>query len=382
MGLYELEGKVTSMSRKLRALECRICNCCSTHSMTYDAFLTLYESSTLPLSSEILITDFKVVHYIQYSAAPGSEEIHIGATEPMIVRVLATGQVDEMIFSTVYPNDIIKWLPTVPSDGYWDMVLGQSTGVITYREDLKRNARDYDFRNVVFRRWKASGLASTYTSYTSTAFASRDTYSFDPTTSSKQYTKSPLKTTVIPMHIYYLDNVIFGAQAHDTYFELSFNTTILGSVYQNSSQYFTNTLVTGTYVSNHVQLMNSNTFAIFGGNNMIYCSGNTSSTSISNNTINQFTNNNIATFTLNNSNTFTDNTATTRTINGCTFTSITNCTINGNINNNNFLASLRLKTFTPTVSMTGSNPTITTKDLITGDVEQILTAGVLSYTAF
>ena len=62
--------------------------------------------------------------------------------------------------------------------------------------------------------------------------------------------------------------------------------------------------------------------------------------------------------------------------------SFTNNIIDQDILNNNFLASIYGKTFTPTAGMQSINPSVTLWDNTSGDVEQILTAGVLSYVSF
>ena len=62
--------------------------------------------------------------------------------------------------------------------------------------------------------------------------------------------------------------------------------------------------------------------------------------------------------------------------------SFRNNIIDQDILNNNFLASIYGKTFTPTAGMQSINPSVTLWDNTSGDVEQILTAGVLSYVSF
>ena len=121
-----------------------------------------------------------------------------------------SNKVDTKIESTIYPTDIITWKPFF-QDREWDAVLGQSTGVITSREDtLFKIKRDFDFRNIIFRRWETINESGIYDSVLNTGFAYHD---YPPFTTSGDgsyncYIGSPLIANSIFGIPYWLDNTI------------------------------------------------------------------------------------------------------------------------------------------------------------------------------
>ena len=56
--------------------------------------------------------------------------------------------------------------------------------------------------------------------------------------------------------------------------------------------------------------------------------------------------------------------------------------VTGDINQNLFMAAIQSKTFTATAGMQAGSPSVTLLDAVDGDVEQILSGGVLSYVTF
>lgn len=65
-----------------------------------------------------------------------------------------------------------------------------------------------------------------------------------------------------------------------------------------------------------------------------------------------------------------------------TFNNLTSNFFNGEIINNNFIANITSDNITPTAGMSSVNPSVTIWDATAGNVEQKLSAGVLSYQAF
>ena len=56
--------------------------------------------------------------------------------------------------------------------------------------------------------------------------------------------------------------------------------------------------------------------------------------------------------------------------------------VTGDINQNLFMTAIQGKTFTSTAGMQAISPSVTLLDAVDGDVEQILSGGVLSYVTF
>ena len=56
--------------------------------------------------------------------------------------------------------------------------------------------------------------------------------------------------------------------------------------------------------------------------------------------------------------------------------------VTGDIFQNLFMTAIQSKTFTATTGMQANSPSVTLLDAVDGDVEQILSGGVLSYVTF
>jgi hypothetical protein len=142
--------------------------------ITYTELLNLISTNTLIAGRQYLITDFQTAHYIQFSDNIGDEEIHTGAIEPMLVQAVSSSELATEIWSTVYPTDKITWVASF-ADRDWDAVAGQSTGVITSRYDtINRLYRDYDWRNIIFRRWESVSGSGIFDNFFPTPFAFQD----------------------------------------------------------------------------------------------------------------------------------------------------------------------------------------------------------------
>lgn len=457
--------------------------------VTYSELLNLISSNSLVQDTNYLITDFKTVHYIQYSGSLGNEEIHVGNTEPMIVTAVSNNELYHEIVSTIYPEDKITWKP-IFNDREYDAVLGQSTGVIISRYDTNfKIGRDYDWRNVIFRRWETALGVGDFVSYTDTGFAYQDFPPFAAGLSADSKVGSPLLIASYFGIPYQLDNVIFIGQCSLNFIELGYactftdtvfsnkigmiidilhqnkmidnnfgeylSTTVTGTVRENNIQAISNNSISGDFRRNSFVEFEDNTFnsdvtsnigtnwhnntingdvssnigaewynntigggAVensinffeecdfsesisynniqrFGyseGGNMTYCNFNefrsnqgSPNCNFENNNITMITGNSFGASVLQ----FTHNKGTLLQGNSLfgdftdnDFGILNANTINGSVNNNKFLANINTKTYTPTASMSAITPSITLKDTSNGDVEQVLTGGVLSYASF
>ena len=401
---------------------------CSRIEVTYNELVALINTNSLIPGNTYLITDFKTVTYIQYSGSGiGNEEIYKGNIEPMLVHAIAPNKVDTKIESTIYPTDIITWKPFF-QDREWDAVLGQSTGVITSREDtLFKIKRDFDFRNIIFRRWETINESGIYDSVLNTGFAYHD---YPPFTTSGDgsyncYIGSPLIANSIFGIPYWLDNTIGKQSTSFMNIEYAYGNNIEGFFDTNANViYCVNNKVSGDFIYNKVGVYFNNDVALIDSNKGATIrnnDGNGGSLSIINNAVsasiidNSFDgvinrnyvvdiNSNVSSLTgclikentgieINNNvefknienniiNFITDTDFGGKTLKDSSGNSFRNNIIDQDILNNNFLASIYGKTFTPTAGMQSINPSVTLWDNTSGDVEQILTAGVLSYVSF
>jgi len=476
--------------------------------INYNDFVTNITNNSLTEGQDYVITDFRMVTYIQFTGTGlGFEETHSGAIEPMVVTAISTNEVYTVIKSINYPTDIITWKP-IFQDREWDAVLGESTGIITGRTDtMLKLYRDYDWRNIIFRRWETNSGSGVYDSYTDTGFSYQDFTPFVPATSFNTTIKSPLYLGVDVGASYFLDNCVFSGICIENKFSgISFANTFLGEagynelyitlgnifygdidnniiftsvnniVYSNLSanrilgfsenilekvifnscgsisdntllglsgidpsllrfnncvEIIGNTAVDPKGVkimNNNVQQINDNSdftgiernvgnsissnaqcyeitdnnVGQISGNQLLditFCTGDTivnnvgdnantpgseTPNTITNNIVNRIDENvGINVIGDNMGLSISGNNFTNQYIRYCKVIILDGCTIqNDDIDNNNFQASIELKTFTPTAGMSAVTPSITTYDTVDGDVEQVLTSGALSYIPF
>jgi hypothetical protein len=92
----------------------------------------------------------------------------------MLVQAATSNSFSTNIISTLVPTDEITWVASF-ADRDWDAVAGQSTGVITSRYDtINRLYRDYDWRNIIFRRWESVSGSGIFDNFFPTPFAFQD----------------------------------------------------------------------------------------------------------------------------------------------------------------------------------------------------------------
>jgi len=193
----------------------------STHNVTYTEFDAHISGSTLNTGDIYIITDYKTRHYIQYTdtvgdGSGGSEDIKIGTTEQLCVLATSPNTYDNRVRSLSYPDDFIIWEHDV-ADRENDHAGGASSkGHILFRRSINGNERDYDFRQVVFRRWNdGSGNyniirkvdAPVPGDYIET-LAHDENYHLNNKIGSS-FTQST--------SVYYMDNLVFGTPSYASY---------------------------------------------------------------------------------------------------------------------------------------------------------------------
>jgi len=128
--------------------------------MKYKNLLAAILSSSLIPGQQILLTDYRTSHYIQYSGpgptGVGGESIHLGPVEPLLLTVISNNQLAKEARSALHPEDTIYYVADLPNKDF-DYAAISGKGLIIYRESSAlKTARDFDWRNVVFRRWETS----------------------------------------------------------------------------------------------------------------------------------------------------------------------------------------------------------------------------------
>jgi hypothetical protein len=336
--------------------------------VTYTELLNLISTNTLIAGRQYLITDFQTAHYIQFSDNIGDEEIHTGAIEPMLVQAVSSSELATEIWSTVYPTDKITWKP-IFNDRDYDAVLGQSTGVITSRYDtLLKLYRDYDWRNVIFRRWETVSGSGDYNNYTDTGFAFQDFTPFNLILGAFDVSVgSGLELGQIGLGLpYQLDNVVFQLDCVVSKVSLGAASTFQEIFAVNNIDILLDQLCLLEFTNNNIKYVQSN---LFEGD-------------VRNNTLMELSSNDISDDFLGNIGvSFVENQ-----INGAfednNFSFLYQNVVTGDIFQNLFMTAIENKTFTSTAGMQVFSPSVTLLDAVDGDVEQILSGGTLSYVTF
>jgi len=121
-----------------------------TRSLTYAQLVAEIAAGTLHKGESITITDYATSHNI-YDGFTVLAEVHTGTVEPLLVTATSANTLDVRAKSVLFPKDIIHYNI---SDNLCEDTTTARTGKITFRKDHLGNETHYDFRGVMFRRWK------------------------------------------------------------------------------------------------------------------------------------------------------------------------------------------------------------------------------------
>jgi hypothetical protein len=128
----------------------------STVEVTYDELYSLYTGGTLTSGRFYLMTDFQTCYdqpnYDYNGSAIQTGNYKTGTTEPLLLLAISTTGFSSTVYSELHPSDVITY------DITWDtteVTNSPAKGRITYRIDNQGNAFDYDFREVLFKRYDA-----------------------------------------------------------------------------------------------------------------------------------------------------------------------------------------------------------------------------------
>lgn len=126
--------------------------------VTYAEFLNLINTSSLIKGAVYLINNFVTRHYIQFTDTNGdgtsnNEAIYTGNLEQIVLVATSNNTYNSEVKSLSFPNDHIIWKHDLVDREREYVGDGYSRGCIVHRRSESGNSRDYDFRQVKFRRW-------------------------------------------------------------------------------------------------------------------------------------------------------------------------------------------------------------------------------------
>jgi hypothetical protein len=183
-------------------------------SLTYLQLVAAIGANGLVTGQKILLTDYQTAQYIPFSGASpdgiGGEEVNLGVIEPLLLTAISSNEVSLFAESTLFPQDIILYRP-IMADRSYEYAAGQGKGCIIFRQDALNNvSRDYDYRNVVFRRWETVVGNGVYLSHQKVVGAAFTDYSpfYNLLQTQDTAVRSPLGAGVLFGYLYQLDNTL------------------------------------------------------------------------------------------------------------------------------------------------------------------------------
>jgi hypothetical protein len=121
---------------------------------TYNQLTASLASSSLTPGTYYKITDFRSCYdQPDYDVSGDAIEVgnyRTGSLSPIIVFALDSGSLASDAYQPEYPNDNIKYDVTFNQT---EVTTGSAFGRIIYRKDNQGNEMDYDFREVLFKRY-------------------------------------------------------------------------------------------------------------------------------------------------------------------------------------------------------------------------------------
>ena len=131
--------------------------------VTHSELYSNLTGATLTPGKHYLITDFKTCYdqpdYDHDGNAITTGNYKEGNVSPILVLATATDKISEHAFQPQYSGDTIQYDPFFILT---EVTAGEAFGRITYRIDDKGNAFDYDFREVLFKRYNTYSAEQIY----------------------------------------------------------------------------------------------------------------------------------------------------------------------------------------------------------------------------
>jgi hypothetical protein len=131
--------------------------------VTHSELYSLLTGATLTPGKHYLITDFKTCYdqpdYDNNGSTIETGNYKEGNVAPILVLATDVDKISEHAYQPEYSGDTIQYDPYFTST---EVTAGAAFGRITYRIDDKGNAFDYDFREVLFKRYDAYSAEEIY----------------------------------------------------------------------------------------------------------------------------------------------------------------------------------------------------------------------------
>ena len=131
--------------------------------VTYSELYSNLTGATLTPGKHYLITDFKTCYdqpdYDHNGSTIETGNYKQGNVAPILVLATDVDKISEHAYQPEYSGDTIQYDPYFTST---EVTAGEAFGRITYRIDDKGNAFDYDFREVLFKRYNAYSAEEIY----------------------------------------------------------------------------------------------------------------------------------------------------------------------------------------------------------------------------
>jgi hypothetical protein len=180
-------------------------------------------------------TDFQTIYDQPDFNSDGSPKATVvtktANAEHLVFTANSDSTFDNYVSSIEFPTDKIKFDFTYTQTEYSST---PAKGRITYREDVKGNITDYDFRNVLFKRYERTTGSGVYSEWKDNGEDSDEfltfgvyDYSFGNTFTGYTVAYSLLGQSFI------LPNVVFQGTAIKNKFDVVFNSTFVGDANEN-----------------------------------------------------------------------------------------------------------------------------------------------------
>jgi hypothetical protein len=131
--------------------------------VTHSELYSLLTGATLTPGKHYLITDFKTCYdqpdYDHTGSTIETGNYKQGNVAPILVLATDVDKISEHAYQPEYSGDTIQYDPYFTST---EVTAGAAFGRITYRIDDKGNAFDYDFREVLFKRYNTYSAEEIY----------------------------------------------------------------------------------------------------------------------------------------------------------------------------------------------------------------------------
>jgi len=131
--------------------------------VTYSELYSYLTGATLAPGKYYLITDFKTCYdqpdYDSTGTPITTGNYKEGSVAPILVLATATDKISQHAYQPQYSGDTIQYDPYFTMT---EVTSGVTFGRITYRVDDKGNAFDYDFREVLFKRYDTHSADEIY----------------------------------------------------------------------------------------------------------------------------------------------------------------------------------------------------------------------------